>query len=419
MARITLPKSPSAGRELEDFVAGLFQAAGYYVERGLHERSFTDVLELDVVATRYTDAAPRSVLVEAKGGRWGFPDLFKVIGWMQYLGIDQGGFFVAGEPSARSIGAFHQKVAPLGVSLVDLCGFRDPRARFRDAGFGDIRDPFLPDLWRYSFWVERALVDGLRASRKTNPASQGPAAALGYHDLVHDHVFFVKDIAERLRLLYGAYRDHPKLSLALAAEIGGQPFDARCASFECPVVHEALFEGAHPAVQAAFYVEHRARLAILKATIDLVCHGAAGGMHAPFAASRSGLEALVSRPSFRRFALLWQVFLWGFGGFFLIDREEEEKRWLGAQTGLSPAEVEQGLGAFDELFPLGHGRWIVPLRGTRLRIAKLVPAQFRGVGAFQRLRRHGVATYEALGATGQTRRTLIGWHNSLVRLLAG
>ncbi len=420
MTRVALPEAPSTGRELEDYVAGLFQAAGYFVERGIHERSFTDVLELDVVATRYTEAAPRSVLVEAKGGRWGFPDLFKVVGWMQYLGIDKGGFFVVEDSAPRHLGSIHHKVAPLGVALVDLADFHDPCARFREAGFGEIRDPLLTGIWRYSFWVERALLDSLRRRRKAAPSSQGPQAALAYHDLIHDHVFFVKDLAERLRLLYGAYRDHPKLSLGLAGELGGRAFDARCGTFDSAVVREAIFEGKHPAVQACFYIEHRARLSILKAAVDLLCQHAPppSGLATLPGTCREGLRALRSRPSFRRYALLWQVFLWGFGGFFLLDREEEELRWLAEQTGIPPGEIEQGLRAFDDLFPLGEGGWIVPLRGTRLRVAKLVPAPFRGIGAIQRLKRYGVRSYDELGLTGATRRNLIHWHNSLVGLLA-
>lgn len=420
MARIALPQAPTTGRELEDFVGGLFLAAGYFVERGVHERSVTDVLELDVVATSYAEPTPRSVLIEAKGGRWGFPDLFKVVGWMRYLGIERGGFFVAREGAPRHLRSMHRKVAPLGVSLVDLADFRDPFARFREAGFGEVRDPVLPEIWRYSFWIERALLDRLRAIRKATPARQGPSAVLAYHDLVHDHVFFVRDIAERLRLLYRAYRDHPKLSLALAAELDGGAFDARRASFDSALVREALFEGAHPAVQASFYVEHRARLSILKATVDLLCQPSAArhDLDALPATCRSGLRALSSRPGFRRYALLWQVFLWGFGGFFLLDREDEERRWLAAQTGLTVAEVEQGLSAFDDLFPLGQSRWIVPLGGTRIRMAKLVPAPFRGIGAIQRLRRHRAPSYAALGLQGNTRRALTMWHNSVVSLLA-
>ena len=79
------------------------------------------------------------------------------------------------------------------------------------------------------------------------------------------------DVAERLRLLYGAYRDHPKLSLAFAGELAGRPFDARAASFDSAVVREAIFDGKHPTVQACFHVEHRARLSILKAAVDLLC----------------------------------------------------------------------------------------------------------------------------------------------------
>src|SRR5690349_2590420 len=227
MARVELPAVPAAGRELEDYVAGLFQAAGYFVERGIHERSFTDILELDAVATRYDAPAPTSILVEAKGGRWGFPDVFKVVGWMHYLGISRGGFFVreAACPSLPS--KVREKMAPLGVALVDLADFSDSVERFQAAGFGTIREPRMTGLWRYSFWVERTLLERLRAQRRQTASAGAPAAVLAYHDLIHDHVFFIKEESERLRLLYEAYRSHPKLSLSLAQEIGGATKQAR------------------------------------------------------------------------------------------------------------------------------------------------------------------------------------------------
>src|SRR5690242_19722425 len=98
MAQIALPRVPGSGPQLEDYVAGMFQAAGYFVEKNIRQRDVTDVLELDAVATSYDGALPESVLAEAKGGRWGFPDIFKVAGWMAYLGIDRGGFFVKEPP---------------------------------------------------------------------------------------------------------------------------------------------------------------------------------------------------------------------------------------------------------------------------------------------------------------------------------
>ena len=418
MARIGLAEIPGSGRELEDYVAGLFQAAGYFVERGIHERAFTDVLELDVVATRYDGSTPKSVLVEAKGGHWGFPDLFKVAGWMRYLGIDHGGFFIARDNTPRDVPRVHEKVAPLGISLVDLADFRDSHRRFEAGGFGAISDVFLPDLWRYSFWVERALLDRLRALKRASPRAAGPAAVLGYHDLIHDHVFFIKDRSERLALLYKGYRDHPKLSLALAGEIGGSAFEPASPPSNSIILAEALREGKHAPVQAAFYVEHRGRLSILKAAIDLLCHeGEPPNPKLP-ATFREGLRILRTRPSFRRYALLWQVFLWGFGGFYLADRVDQEFSWLSSQTGVPFEEVRTALHAFDDLFPMQGSSWLVPLRGTSIVAAKMVPTAFRGIGAMQRLKRYGAPFYRDLGYRNTTSRHLVDWHNSTVALLA-
>ena len=418
MAYIVLAEIPGSGRELEDYVAGLFQAAGYFVERGIHERAFTEVLELDVVATRYDGGTPVSVLVEAKGGHWGFPDLFKVAGWMRYLGIEHGGFFIARDNTPRDVPRVHDKVAPLGISLVDLADFRDSRRRFEAGGFGSINDMFLPDLWRYSFWVERALLDRLRALKRGSPRLIGPAAALRYHDLVHDHVFFVKDRSERLALLYKAYRDHPKLSLSLAGELAGAPFDPCSPPSHSAILAEALHEGKHAPVQASFYVEHRGRLSILKAAIDLFCHEDQAPSATLPATFLQGLRILRTRPSFRRYALLWQVFLWGFGGFYLEDRADQELGWLSEQTGVPLGEVRTALHAFDDLFPMQGSSWLVPLRGTSIVAAKMVPTAFRGIGAMQRLKRYGVGHYRDLGYRNATSRQLVDWHNSTVGLLS-
>src|SRR5262249_28937671 len=155
------------------------------------------------------------------------------------------------------------------------------------------------------------LLDQLRRDRRAAPEREGPLAVLVYHDLVNDHAFFLKDPAERLRRLYQAYRAHPKLSAAVAAEQGGAAFaEALSGARGCPggadrVFAEALYEGKHPCVQASFYVEHRARLSILKAAVDLCCLApderalarALSGLPPTF---RAGLRRLRSRPSFRR-----------------------------------------------------------------------------------------------------------------------
>ncbi|APR76373.1 Hypothetical protein A7982_01720 [Minicystis rosea] len=429
MATIALPRVPEAGNQLEDYVAGLFQAAGYYVEKNVRQRDVVDVLELDAVATSYDGPLPEAVLAEAKGGRWGFPDIFKVAGWMAYLGIDRGGFFVKEPPGAgaRDVERMARTVAALGVELVDLGDFQNPGGILGARGFRPLRDPLLLDVFRLAFAVERALLDGVRAVRRAHEDRRGAQEVLAYHDLINDHVFFLKDVDERLRRLYAAYRSHPKLSLTLARESAGEPF-AEASEGPVPegavrLLVEAMYEGKHPLLQGSFYVEHRARLAILKATIDLACLDEAGQLPAQALAALpatflEGLRRVRARPAFRRYALLWQVFLWGFGGFYRADRAREELALLGAQTGMTAAEVGEGLSAFDDLFPLARGSWIVPVRGTGLRVVKMVPAALRGVGAVQRLRRAGARNYDGLGLGTLGRRNLITWHNALVRRLA-
>jgi hypothetical protein len=436
MARIALSQNPASGRDLEDYVAGLFQAAGYFVEKNIRQREVAEVLELDAVATRYDGPLPTSVLAEAKGGRWGFPDLFKVAGWMQYLGIERGGFFVKEHPAAppRDLGLVHRTVAPLGVSLVDLGDFTDPLTRFDQGGFHDLVDPLLLEVWRFSYRVERALLDRVRVARRAAPERKGPLAILVYHDLVNDHVFFIKDVAARLGRLYEAHKAHPKLSAAVASEEAGGAFDdaARprrgARPRDNPVFAEALYEGKHPCVQASFYVEHRGRLSILKAAIDLCCLAEAGKMADRRAARetlaalpatfREGLRRLRARRSFRRYALLWQVFLWGFGGFYLADREDEELGWLSSQTGIPREEIPEALRAFDDLFPIPGGSWILPIKGSPIRLTRMMPLAFRGVGAVQRLRRREARNYDGFGAGWVGRRNLIAWHNGLIQLLS-
>src|SRR6185437_12665989 len=281
---------------------------------------------------------------------------------------------------------------------------------------------------------ERALLERLRQARRAAPEREGPAAVLVYHDVVNDHVFFLHDAAERLRRLYDAYKAHPKLSAAVAGEIAGAPYAEvarprrRGPLGDIRPLAEAMYDGKHPAVQAAFYVEHRARLAILKAAVDLESLAAAGrladraaaraALGALPASFREGLRRLRARPSFRRYALVWQVFLWGFGGFYLADREAEELGWLSRQTGVPREEIGEALRAFDDLFPLAHGSWIVPVKDSPIRLARMMPFAFRGVGAVQRLRWRGARNYDGFGLGRACRRHLISWHNGLVRLLA-
>jgi hypothetical protein len=103
MGRITLPNIRSQPVAFEDCVSALFNAGGYHVERHIRHRDLEEVLELDAVATDYSTSPPTRVLVESKSGAWGYPDLFKVLGWMKYLGFERGVVTVATVPKEKSI----------------------------------------------------------------------------------------------------------------------------------------------------------------------------------------------------------------------------------------------------------------------------------------------------------------------------
>ena len=81
MASVSLPELPK-GKEFEEYISAFFQSGGNYIERSIIEREVEEVLELDIITTDYCSSTPEIKLVEVKSGGWGFPDLFKVRGWM-------------------------------------------------------------------------------------------------------------------------------------------------------------------------------------------------------------------------------------------------------------------------------------------------------------------------------------------------
>ena len=87
---VKLPQIPK-DHNYEDFIAAHLNAEGYFLERGIHKREGEEILELDIVTNKYTSAGEiEKTFLEAKSGhKWGFPDIFKVKGWMVYLDFEK------------------------------------------------------------------------------------------------------------------------------------------------------------------------------------------------------------------------------------------------------------------------------------------------------------------------------------------
>jgi len=425
---IEIPDIPSQPLELEDCAAALFQASGHFVERNVVEKDTTEILEMDAVATSYEGDKPTSVIAEAKSGDWGYADLFKIYGWMHYLGIPRGALFVTKMSQGKVLAKIREKIGGLDMTVIQLDS-PNLAARFKDAGFPPVCDSAAIDLWRFTYAVQRTLIAYLRQCKKRDPSHAGPAAALKYHALVNNEIFFERDLRVRLTRLYAAFTEHPKLSLGAALEMDGGAFDCKADDPQNARLKQAMYYGSHELIQACFYIEQRARLAILKTAIDLcLCETPPkailkSGGKVVFtqddflpASFRGGLRALKSHKYFKRYPVFWQVFLWGFGGFYLKDREEQEFAWLAEHTGVPPEEIPNALKAFALLFPTG-GSWLASPYNSQCVIVKMVPTPIQGLGAYHRELHYGIKSYADLGYSDMTGRDLSKWHNKGYDLL--
>ena len=412
-----LPKVPR-GLELEDYVAALFQSTQHYVERNVCE---PDVLELDVVATSFAGGQPDTHLIEVKSGQWGFGDLFKTLGRMHYLSIPKGLFITTRPPEGKPVEFYAERVGAKGLRVMVIEDIPNAPQKFTEAGYGTV-DQASHWLWRYSFWAERRIIETLRAQVQERPEAHGPRAALQYFRLVNDEVFLTSDPRERALKLYEGYMAHPRLTHGIARELDGEPFDAETQG-DSEALRNALLRGHHSILQASMYVEHRARLAVLKTVIDCLAAGvdfSARGLVASALPTTflTAARELRQRPQYSRYALFWQILLWGWGGLILDDFREDEEQALARQSGLDRTNVESALGAFDLLFPSGN-EWIRRMNTANYRFVAMVPWPFMGIGAFRRIVDHGVERYEALGLSGDfTTRDLARRHVAAATLLS-
>ena len=120
--------------------------------------------------------------------------------------------------------------------------------------------------------------------------------------------------------------------------------------------------------------------------------------------------------NFRRYPVFWQLFLWAWGGFQLTNLLEQEHEELSKQTGVPTDEIPHALEVYDSLFPIETG-WMTDIKDTELRILKMVPVPFRGLGAFHRLKRHRKDSYVQLGCSRWTSQLLANWHQVGYRIL--
>lgn len=414
----TLPERPT-GHELEEFVAAAFQCSRFFVDKNVedHYRS-TPTLELDCVVTSPRRDGAEPIIVEVKSGQWGFADLFKLYGWMNYLKVSKALLFAttrAPEESKHDAHCFLARELGITVAHCPNDKLPDAAAALHEAGFELQAGSRLHGLWRFAYWVERRYLDHIRVAARDNvPLGR---AAKAYHQLINDRVFFMRDARERALALYNAYFEAPHLAGDAAAAAAGHA-DSRS------ILDQALRGPAYPFVQAAMYLQHRGRLAVLKAVVDRIISGGAEPnkplrnlplrdlvIPTSFHLARSTFE---KQKYFYLYPLFWQVFTWTWGGFIILSRRTEEYERLSAETGIPESEIDNALSAFEVLFGESFRRTVIL---SDLVITKLLPASLRGLGSFNRLTANGLERYDQLDLDLWPRGAIVRWHNATSQLI--
>jgi hypothetical protein len=421
---VALPKTPT-GHELEEYFAALLQATGHYVWKNIEE---PNILELDIVATDYREDKPRSRVFEVKGTEPELGEIFKLLGRMHYLGLDEGAFVATSAPRERDAEWFERVCKSIAIKFIVVDDLDKSDAVFDEHGFGRAKR-LAHGMWRYSYWIERIYITALRQLRRERPDLEMPKAALRYYRLVNSGVFLTADATEKVGKIYEAYQEHPGLTAELADELSPSG-DGRA------MTKEALNRGAHTVLQATWYLEHRARLSILKAATDYLIAGGPvsvpvrGGVRKegdklvidfgivslPDSFLR-GLHWLSKQKQYTLYPLFWQNLLWGWGGVL----PDQHRKWVLSEiaraSGLDPSNAEIAITAMDQLFPVDNGWWR-HFDNADYAFVMLTPFHFQGLGVFHQMVRFRAKTYPEYVTTGEyTARDFARRNNALVRLV--
>lgn len=434
MAYVRLPDLPK-GKEFEEYISAFFQSGGSYIERNIIERETEEVLELDIVTTDYSSSLPKIKLVEVKSGSWGFPDLFKIRGWMDYLNIDNGVFIASKERD--HIDLFKEKAKRLNIDLVVIPDLSNSKEALSEViNNSTIQDVDI-SMWRFSYWVERNLLKRLNRKKKSHSDKKCFKALNDYYFKVNSGIFFTESIVQKVKTLYSTFKDFSHISAKCGNELIGNIFDEEYNSLPKQIYEDTYYKCNYNVIQISTFIEHRARLAILKNAIDYQLYKMAGNenktkdtlkiagldfeillLDLP-TSFKKGLDTLSKHKYFHKYPVFWQWFMWIFGGFILKDYKEKEYEVLSQRTGIPIKEIPNALKAYQILFPQEDG-WFMDLSPvSNIKMLKMFSVPFMGIGAnYRRLLYTESREFKDLKLTGtHTLNDLIKWNNLTVEVL--
>ncbi len=427
---ISLPKIPR-DKEYEDFIAAILQCGGYYLERGIIHRIKQDVLELDIVSTKFSKENVERTISEVKSGGWGLSDIFKVRGWLDYLGLNKASFIVQQPNQTMEISkniASKIKVALINNEGLDNSELLDAYSITKE----NIADEVI-ESYRYAFALEAEMVLYLRSRSKSDSSKIGFQALEKYLFEINSNSFFVNKPVDRIKKLFDAYIENKNITARIAEEIENNPYPD---SGNDLTINEKQFNKLFYEVKdksvlyVALYAELLARIAILKSCIEDILIGKSEDFverlqHFTLPVNiRNGLQELQKEPYSYLYPYFWQVFVYLFGGFILNDKKSDEYQLLSSITKIPIENIPNAFNAFDKLFPLGEGKsWMIQQPNTQITVMQFFPLPLSGIGAnFRRMKykNEGDDSYNNLSkqlTPGHSIDDIIKWNNLAYRYL--
>lgn len=426
MNRIKLPDLPRE-KEFEEYISAFLQSSRFYIERNIIERDIEEVLELDIIATYHNLTSIDSMLIEVKSGKWGFPDLFKLRGWMDYLGLKRA-VFIAKE-ARGNIEFFRDKSSQLDIDLISIPDLTESKRKLSAiTGAKNIEDVDI-NAWRFSYWLERNLLDRLNAFHKSDQDKNCFKSIKDYFFIFNSKIFFINDAKKRILELYDAYQKNQRLSARSANELAGNSFHEDVLRIPYNIYKDTFYNCEYNIIQISTYVEYKARLALLKNAIEYIltqeCEKTIEeerswkDVYSRFPESfKNGLSKIENDEFLFMYPIFWQWFLWIFGGFILKDYPQDEYELISKKTGIPIDEIPKALKCFDLLFPI-NGNWFKESDDPNIKYLKLFSIPFMGIGAnYRRWIYTKNCDFDELKLSGsKTKQSLLKWNELLIYLL--
>lgn len=423
---ITLESNPIE-KDYEDYICAYFQSGGLFVEKSIIHRETEEILELDIIFTDFGKENVTRKLVEIKSGNWGFSEIFKVKGWLVYLKMEDGIFII--KKTKDSFDYFKRKASELQIELIDNSDLTKTNESLGKFLHQPAEEKEIETL-RFSYLLERKLLKQIKDLKKEYPDNQGFKNLDDYFFKINSGSFFSNSPVRRIKQLFETFIKYKNITAKICCELQSGEYNEEVEELSEECFKSLFYKAENSPLQIALYIEHMARLTILKScTEHLLRNHKETFWEDKFSESldylsipltiKKGLEVLVKEPFFHRYPVFWQFFTYVMGGFILTDLRDEEYTYISENTGIPVEEIPNAFDSFNKLFPKPGG-WMFTMSRSNIGWHRFFPIPFSGVGANHRRFIHlkefdeKNQTYEELAkkVNGQkTMADIIKWNN--------